>query len=540
MNEFKTQVIADGAAIKFDFGFAIPDTRKVDVYVQQGASADETLDLVQRSDYTLSFNNQGVSKGYITFTQAPAKDKVVTITPDSETLISFVYSNSLKFNADNLNESFSETSATNSYQLANFLDASLRYNLNEQDSLLTYSNIIPILQDKAFWRRIGDKITAQDYDLFVEEVAGDLKEDITEQVNASANNANLAADIASKPFGQDYSGDVKTIAPDGSVIKTPITPGKSALSGAESAKQWSSETGEFTDAYGNTGFSAKHYSAQAQTAASSAGGVITELYVKSPNPVTKVDLIDYSVTPNEPWADVLENSFTVYVDGLKLPEPTSYSDGSVTPEKPYTVTIIASPTLQNPSYITFNPAIAADKEIIIARSEAQGNSATMFVDSSNAVFIASSKVAERTLSNVPSLNFEFKKLIIDLTYPVGSLFLDGNGTLTPPGQGDAGVTWQEVTEAQGHILMGHSSAGDWAVDPGFRAGERQFTDDYTLNFENLPNSDGINSIEYSLPQRPGTDFGGSNNGGATPQNNPFSMNLKSIQRYGVKIWKRIS
>lgn len=405
MNPFKDQYIADGTQIKFPFTFEIPTTRKINVYVQQGALADETTDLVSPGDYTLTFNNTGgePSDGNVQFNTAPVATKIVTITPDNETSVSYQFSNTEKFNATNLNNSFSETASTNNFQLSNYLDASLRYNLNEQDTLLTYSNRVPALPDKAFWRRDGQAIAPQDYNLFVEEVATDIKENVVDQVNAGANNTNLSADIANKAFGDDYSGNVKTIQPDGTIVNTPLTPGKSALSAALSAKLWATDNDPFIDAYGNQGSSAKHYSLIAQTAASSAGGVITELYVKSATPVTKVDLIDYSVSPKAAWINVLENSFTVYVDGVKQPEPLSYSDGTVVPDKPYTVTVVQNPTVDNPSYITFAPAIAANKEILIARSEAQGNSATMFVDSSNAVFLPTSKVAARDLSNSPKL-----------------------------------------------------------------------------------------------------------------------------------------
>lgn len=469
---FKNQYTADGAIVSFEFTFSVPVTRTLNVYVQIGEKANEVDDLLPASNYTIMFSDPtaGLSAGDVIFSTAPAKGKIITIRPSNDTDISTEYSNTTQFDATELNTSFNESSATNANSQSLYLTDALRYNENEDEDILSqYKNTIEPLEDKAFWRRESNEIISQDYLEFVKEIAKDLNADIQKQVGAAADNVNLSADITSNAFGAPYSGDVKTIDDVGNVVSTPITPGQSALSGAKSAALWAVSDPEFTDAFGTMGFSAKHYSEQAQTAASNAGGVITELYVEEANAITQVNLIDYTETPNEPWVSVLENSFTVYVNGLKLSEPTSYSDGSVVPDHLYSVTIKPNPTLAEPSFITFDPAIAANSKILIARSIAQGNSATMFVDSTNATFVASSKVAARDLSNV---TFSPEYCIAHLTamqLPVGAI------NTSPIYNNIGDIRWVKTHGSEGALLIISGSSNDniLPVDDGSVRGATQ-------------------------------------------------------------------
>jgi hypothetical protein len=77
----------------------------------------------------------------------------------------------------------------------------------------------------------------------------------------------------------------------------------------------------------------------------------------------------------------------VYLDGVRLQEPTAYSPPSTpaTSEITYTVTIKEPPTLGDPSFITFSAPVAANTEIYVTRSEAQGNGSTMFRRFDNAL-----------------------------------------------------------------------------------------------------------------------------------------------------------
>lgn len=538
MSKMKNQYTADGIATQFEFTFSIPVTRELNVYVQIGTQADEVADLLPDSNYTISFTSPsaGLSPGNVIFSVPPLVGKIITIRPSNQTGISTLYSNTTEFNREELNTSFSETSATNSNSQSLYLGDALRYNENENDIKLSeYKNTIAPLEDKAFWRREGSKIISQDYPEFIEEITADIKVDIKDQVNASANNTNLSADIANKSFGVEYAGNVDTIDALGNVISTPITPGQSALSSAKSAELWAVSEVEFTDTYGTVGRSAKHFSEKAETAASSSGGIITELYVKDTSPVTQVNLIDYSVTPNEPWINTLENSFTIYVNGNKLPEPKSYSDGSVVPAKPYTVTIIATPTLATPSFITFNPAIPANQEILIARSEAQGNSATMFVDSSNAIFNTSTKLAARDLSNV-TLADSFTQQIIDLTWPIGSIFSSANPIL-PPSLNLPGVTWVPISEGSISATVG---AGINAGANGSVAFNSTLSKQLTT--ANLP--------PHTMPIPAGTTPGAGNqvlqaasqtttiNTGITGSGTPFEISRSNTRYFGSYSWQR--
>ena len=155
--------------------------------------------------------------------------------------------------------------------------------------------------------------------------------------------------------------------------------------------------------------------------------------------------------------------------------------------------------------------------------------------------------------------------IINIAYPIGTVYLDGSGTLTPPGQGVSGITWVEVTESEGHILMGHSAAGGWAVAPGSVAGSLITTDGHGLTeAENGPHAHGVTDPGHTHPTTPPTpvvyhtpgsnggtaggpmDTGVLTVGGATANisinssgsGQAHSHGLTEIQRFGVKIWKR--
>lgn len=581
-NAFKNQYVADGTQKQFTFSFKIPLTRKLNVYVQQAnAQADETKDLVSRSNYVIRFNgDSGISDGHITFNSAPENQSIVTIIPDSSTKISYVFSNTQLFNADDLNESFDETSSTNNFQLTNYLNASLRYNLNEQESKLNYANVMPPLPDKSWWRREKDKMIAQNFDNFVKEVITILGVKFNSYVNATENNLALSAQVANKPFGQDYSGNIETVDEKGEIVSTPLPPGKSALSGAQSAKMWAEQKGAFIDAYGNKGYSSRHYSLEAQESATSAGSLIAELYIKSEKPTKTIKLIDYAITPNEPWLHVAPNSFSVYIDGEKLPDPKTYSDGQTEPPKLYTVKIVDKPTLANPSTITFAPLIPAGKEIIVAKGVVHGSSASMYSDSRNAIFDEHSRVASRDLANINFStntevagrgldNIRFSKLtqvadksldnvdfgdiilkkMIDILFPIGSIFLSADDGTNPPAHGRAGIVWGEENIADGHVLVGASGGNDWEVDAGKVAGDRRTCDPmktsdlikhthsvYALN-EGTPG--GSFSI-YTLGSFQHYSFVDQSAIEPTGQANPTGITLKNVARYGVIIWRRIS
>ena len=148
------------------------------------------------------------------------------------------------------------------------------------------------------------------------------------------------------------------------------------------------------------------------------------------------------------------------------------------------------------------------------------------------------------------------KSIIDITYPVGSAFLDAVGTLTPPGQGIGGIVWQEQTSAEGHILMGHSTTGDWPVDAGMAAGFTQtanaMTDANLKSHTHLlvrdSNSESTLTPEAHIAQSRTSDATynlaglpsapNSAPSGIAGSSSPTPIGLTGLQRYGVVVWKR--
>jgi len=135
------------------------------------------------------------------------------------------------------------------------------------------------------------------------------------------------------------------------------------------------------------------------------------------------------------------------------------------------------------------------------------------------------------------------RAIVNLTHPIGAGFLDLTGTLTPPAQGIAGITWVEQTAAEGHILMGANASGDWQVAAGATAGTLQKADDHTLVFNNLPDAVSGKPLNY-IQGGNGTSADsifGSPNGAEqplVPTTTAVVVNLTGLQRFGVKIWKR--
>ena len=406
-NPFKDQYTANGVVVDFAFTFDVVQNRSVFVYVTApGNAPDEDTDIQSPSTYVVSFDNPSApsSPGTVTFNVAPVDGAIVTITPDEQTGVTVTFSNTEPLDQTDLNKGYSQQSSTIDNILQLFLTASLRYNLNENNANLDYTNLIPPLADEAFWRRVGTEIISQDYEDFVKEVEADISEDVANKINAGADNTNFSAEMASNPTGDPYSGSVKTIDANGNIIVGPVLSGFSAFAGASWAQQWSESETFFTDDFGNSGFGARYYSNLANIAASAAGGVIDELRIfDAVSSTTTVDLIRYdnTGTPTDPWENVLENSFSVYLNGERLQDPVAYSPSGTPPNSGtlYSVNIVEEPTLLNPSSITFSPPVPANTEIYIARSEAQGDGASMRRDSNNATFNAGSLVMSRTGDN---------------------------------------------------------------------------------------------------------------------------------------------
>ena len=425
-NKFITQYVADGVTKSFLFNFNIVQGRSVNVYkTLSGNSANEDDDIIATNTFivTLTDPSASLSKGNVIFNTAPVLDSVITITPDGKTNVTVNFSNTTPLNQDNLNKSYNQQSSTIEQDNENFKTSSLRYNINENKSDIDYSNILSPLKDKSFWRRSGSEIVAQDYDLFVNEVEQDISSTVVAQVNASAVNTNITAELAGNAIHTPVNGDILKIDVNGNVVvdKT-LTNVVSGLASAHWSKEWAVSPLEITDDFGNIGFSAKHYSALSGIAATSTSGLIDELFVfDAEGPTTRIDLIEYQSNPNKPWIDVLDNSFTLYIDGRLILSPSAYTGGggeTTGSTYSYIVTIVDNPTLAVPSYLTISPEVPPNTQITVSRGVAQGDSSTMFATGSNyKKESVDSKIANRDLSNVAIANYpiaDFK--ILPLNY----------------------------------------------------------------------------------------------------------------------------
>jgi hypothetical protein len=387
-NPFKNQYTADGVNTDFVYSFEIPINRTVLAYeTLTGNTANEDADLVSNTLYIIIPDNptSPTSTGIVRFNTPPADQSIITLTPDQETLVTYTFSNTAPFNTDNLNGAFTQESQSGGYNLQNFLQNSIRYNVNENDGNIAYDNKVSPLADNGFWRRIGAGIVSQDFDEFVSEVSSEVLQQSEAQTNAGADNTNLSNAIASNDQGVQYSGNPKRVDPSGTIIVDPLIQGFSAKAGAHWAQEWAESPNQINDDYGNSGRSAKFYSDLSAIAAGSATGIIDQLRVfDNVNATTQVDLINYDT--NEPWVNVLENSLSVYLDGVRLQEPTAYSPPSTpaTNEITYTVTIKDTPTLGDPTFITFDSPVPVSTEIYVTRGEAQGDGSTMFKNYGNA------------------------------------------------------------------------------------------------------------------------------------------------------------
>lgn len=176
-NPDKSQLVADGIVKDFNFTFEIPLNRTVLVYkTLDGKPADEELDLISPNEFIVILTNPSlpVSTGLVRFNIAPVDLSIITITPDQETDVSYLFSDTKPFLTDDLNGAFDQESISQSYNLNNYLVNCIRYNLNENDSAINYDNKVSPLSVNGFWRRAEDSIISQDYNEFIEEVAIDI------------------------------------------------------------------------------------------------------------------------------------------------------------------------------------------------------------------------------------------------------------------------------------------------------------------------------------------------------------------------------
>lgn len=450
-NKFISQYTASGSILSFIFTFEVVQGRSVNVYsTLSGNNADEDADLLPTNSYTVIFDNpvSPTSTGRVLFNVAPSANTIITIAPDGKTNVTVNFSNTTPLNQDNLNKAYNQQSSTIDQDSENFLSSSLRYNINENEANINYNNKLPPLADKSFWRRGGNNIIAQDYALFVNEVEKDVSNKVSSQVNAGAINTNIAAELAGNAINTPVSGDILKVDASGNVVvdKT-ITNVVSGLASAHWSKKWAVSDVPINDDFGNTGFSSKYYSGLSGIAATSTSGLIDELFIyDTVSTTSKIDLIEYqaqpTTLPNKPWIDVLENSFTLYIDGKLILSPSAYTGGggATGSTYSYTVTIKENPTLADPSYLTISPSVPSSTQITVSRGVAQGDSSTMFATGANykptsidskilnrdgSNYISgnvNSRIADRDLVNA-AVSLPFLSLLTTVLFPVGSVLI---------------------------------------------------------------------------------------------------------------------
>ena len=170
-------------------------------------------------------------------------------------------------------------------------------------------------------------------------------------------------------------------------------------------------------------------------------------------------------------------------------------------------------------------------------------------------FAATNSFATKnTVPAVPDLEV---RIIIDAVYPVGSVFIAGDADLIPPGQGIEDIQWVEDIGAQGSLIMGYSSTGDWAVALGTSAGGSQTTDPHQLTMDEMANHAHAQAEAFqrsynfglSTVSVPSVEVfrNGKNSGprylpftGVVGNDQPHTHTLKELKRYGIKIWKRVA
>ena len=143
--------------------------------------------------------------------------------------------------------------------------------------------------------------------------------------------------------------------------------------------------------------------------------------------------------------------------------------------------------------------------------------------------------------------------IINSIYRVGDLWMQNSPTSTPPGQGipitgtNDVITWTEVTNAQGAILIGAGVAGSWAGAVGSVGGNAdatigQSTDPMTLaNLIPHRHVAGAQGAAVSSGEEVTTPSGATSvyTGFTPPESQtPIGIPLSNLRRYLVGVWQR--
>jgi len=278
-----------------------------------------------------------------------------------------------------------------------------------------------------------------------------IQSEATQYLNASKKNIDVGRDVSNYNIDSQYNDVLYSLGDDGNIIETTVK-GYSSLhyqhysylwsnsdslindkqgNTGYSAKKWSSEANKYANSDdkftpidgGDQVYSAKYYSIKSETSASTTASRLDTLQHTTTQSTTELDLVDKK--NNKAWENVFDNSIEVYLDDQFLTNPVTYdSDGNLIPCL-YSLSIQTSPTLSNPTKIIFNPAIDTGKKITVRRGATSPDGAAMLKNGSNFINDDTSLVAARDLSNIAVSNL--------ITFPTNTKI---NGDFSVSGKSD--------------------------------------------------------------------------------------------------------
>jgi len=422
-----------------------------------------------------------------------------------------------------------------------------------------------------------------------------IQSEATQYLNASKKNIDVGRDVSNYNIDSKYNDVLYSLGDDGNIIQTTVT-GYSSLhyqhysylwgnsdslindkqgNTGYSAKKWSSEANKYANSDdkftpidgGDQVYSAKYYSIKSETSATTTSSRLDTLQHTTTQSTTELDLVDKK--NNKAWENVFDNSIEVYLDDQFLTNPVTYdSDGNLIPCL-YSLSIQTSPTLSNPTKIIFNPAIDTGKKITVRRGATAPYGAAMLKNGSNFINDETSLVAARDLSNISISNLinlptntkingdlsvsgdiELSSAAIltladllftatmDKAFPVGSVI---SRTQNPATYGFAG-TWERVDN--GYALMTSDSFTAYNVNsPSLNAFST--TGDHQLTIAEMPAHTHKYTafVNQTLPGGSISQYGRtkfveaptSSVGGNAAHSHPFSTKV-----VGIPMYKRVS
>lgn len=151
---------------------------------------------------------------------------------------------------------------------------------------------------------------------------------------------------------------------------------------------------------------------------------------------------------------------------------------------------------------------------------------------------------------------DITKFVLDIAYPIGSIFTSAKPGLLPPGYNILGVKWDKLDYAAGAIPVIAAPAGEFIVDPGQVRGRNQCCDPMTYSnlvshahVSGTPSNDKIGNTD-GLQDGVGQEYNDQHNPvnanykkyartTSVGQRVPSGIGLSQLMMFGVRYWKRI-